>query len=99
MAILLERRHPVEERQGRRQGTHAGAMNDQGLKPSIPLHPKHLERAVFEDLLLSHCQLNPRRLFNQMLQYCLSLVMSCFCYGCLGHRRKSKMCMEGTQSW
>lgn len=56
---LLERRHLVEGR-GRAGGqaatatsSHPSTMNDQGLK-HIPRHPKHLERTVFEYLLLAH---------------------------------------------
>lgn len=65
MEALLERRHLTE---GRAEGqaataasSHPSTMNDQGLK-CIPWHPRHLERTVFEDLLLAHHQLKLRYL-------------------------------------
>jgi len=67
-------------------------MNDQGLKPNIPLHPRRLERTAFEHLVLSPCQLKPRSLFNKMLTiFSFSINVMFFCYGYLGQRGKSKM--------
>lgn len=74
--ILFERRRLVEERQCKRQRCyccwrsqdHPSKMNDQGLKSNISLLPKRLERTVFEDLILSCCQLKPRSLFHKALQ-------------------------------
>lgn len=62
---VLERRHLAEGR-GRAEGQAATAgssqpstINDQGLK-CIPWHPRHLERTVFEGILLGHHQLKLR---------------------------------------
>lgn len=67
METLLDRRHLVEGR-GRAEGqaatagsSHPSTINDQGLK-GIPWHPRHLERTVFEGMLLAHHQLKLRRL-------------------------------------
>lgn len=74
MEISFERRH-LDRREAEQEAgilllpaLYPSTMNDQGLKPNIPLHPKHLERTVFEDLVLSQCQLKPRSLFNKVLK-------------------------------